>query len=282
MNAEAQISVAPPSTADFGLCARQLAALRRDAESLADSPEHEDALALIRGSAIEPGLEAALQADLEADAAGELRGRPGSCGQVIPLLLDSASNVARVLDSFWCHDFIAPPRAPGGEDAASTKDAERRAYESALDFYEGRLPPAVIAWLRGAEDALATATTLFLRHYMRPFRILTTVVLVGGLWMLLMVSTYAIDSRRLSMTFLWVGVLASAATGLWMFVQFDRDELLSRIGRTTAGEVTFNGGLVRRVFTWGVLPILSVAAVQYPSVTQSLFAWLQPLMLALR
>jgi hypothetical protein len=100
--------------------------------------------------------------------------------------------------------------------------------------------------------------------------------------MLLMVSTYAIDARRLSMTFIWVGVIAAAATGLWMFVQFDRDELLSRIGHTTPGEVTLDAGFARRVFTWGLLPILSVAAAHYPAVTQTFFAWLQPLMTALR
>ena len=283
LTAEEQISTAPPTIRDFGICARQLAALGRDAAMLPATTGEDaaGAIARIRAVTIDPSLEESLRTDLDAEAAGELRGTHGG-GCLLPILVESAANVASVLEAFWSRDVAATKREREDDDEETSKASPRKPYESAIDFYQGRLDKDAIAWLRGAEEALATATALFLRHYMRPFRILTTVVLGSGLWMLLMVSTYAIDARRLSMTFIWVGVIAAASTGLWMFVQFDRDELLSRIGHTTPGEVTFDGGFARRVFTWGLLPILSVAAVHYPNVTQSAFAWLQPLLLALR
>jgi hypothetical protein len=61
-----------------------------------------------------------------------------------------------------------------------------------------------------------------------------------------------------------------------------RNALLSRIAGTTPGHLTFNGTLALRVFAWGVVPLLGVAAAQYPTLANTLFHWLEPFTRALR
>jgi hypothetical protein len=69
---------------------------------------------------------------------------------------------------------------------------------------------------------------------------------------------------------------------LWMFFTLDRDATLSAIANSNAGEVTLNGNLITRVVTWGVLPMVSAIAAQYPEFSQWAFAAVEPLAHALR
>jgi hypothetical protein len=47
-------------------------------------------------------------------------------------------------------------------------------------------------------------------------------------------------------------------------VALDRDPVISAMGNTTAGAVSWNWALARRVVSWGLLPMVSLFAAQYP------------------
>ena len=94
--------------------------------------------------------------------------------------------------------------------------------------------------------------------------------------------SYPFEPHRLLLTCIWVIMGSVVASGLWIFVQMDRSTLLSLINGTRPGELTVDGPLVLRVLTWGVLPLLSVAAAQYPEVASALLRWLEPFARALR
>jgi hypothetical protein len=72
------------------------------------------------------------------------------------------------------------------------------------------------------------------------------------------------------------------AASLWVFVQLDRNTLISHISGTDPQHVTFNSALALRVFAWAILPLLSVAAAQYPEVADALYRLISPFQHALR
>jgi hypothetical protein len=45
----------------------------------------------------------------------------------------------------------------------------------------------------------------------------------------------------------------------------DRDPVTSAIGKTTAGSVHFDMGFVMRTVSWGLIPLASLVAAQYPA-----------------
>jgi len=168
----------------------------------------------------------------------------------------------------------------GKSDLAPASSALRAGEDGAT---EGALePPAQLLWLREAESLVATVTALILNRHVRPFQYFVYTLTGCTLLLLLAVSTYAFEPHRLLLTCIWVMVGASVALGLWVYVQMDKNGLLSRISGTTPGQLTWDGALVVRVVTWVVLPLLSVAAVQYPDLANRVFAFLEPLTRALQ
>jgi hypothetical protein len=90
------------------------------------------------------------------------------------------------------------------------------------------------------------------------------------------VTSYPFEPYRLLLTFIWVVMGSVVATGLWVFLKMDRNTLMSHIAGTSPNEVTLNGAFALRLFAWGVIPLLSVAAAQYPEVGNVLFGIFDP------
>jgi hypothetical protein len=65
-------------------------------------------------------------------------------------------------------------------------------------------------------------------------------------------------------------------------VRMDRNTLMSHITGTSPNEVTLDSSFWIRIFAWGVVPLLSVAAAQYPEIANFLFNVVSPFTRALR
>jgi hypothetical protein len=70
--------------------------------------------------------------------------------------------------------------------------------------------------------------------------------------------------------------------GIWIFVELDRNTVISHIAGTAPGKLTVNGALAVRVVAWAVLPVLGVAATTYPEVASALYGLVEPFVRALR
>ncbi len=66
-----------------------------------------------------------------------------------------------------------------------------------------------------------------------------------------------------------------------MFIQLDRNTLLSLVSGTSPGKVTFDASFVLHLATWVGVPLLGLAAAQYPEVANALGAVLEPFRRAL-
>jgi hypothetical protein len=61
-----------------------------------------------------------------------------------------------------------------------------------------------------------------------------------------------------------------------------RNTLMSHISGTSPNEVTWNAAFVLRVVAWAIVPLLGIAATQYPQLANVLFNVLGPVTRALR
>jgi hypothetical protein len=127
-----------------------------------------------------------------------------------------------------------------------------------------------------ADVLVASLTALTVRELLRHFRYFVAVLTLGALLMLIMISSYAFQPRRFMSTLLWGVVMIVVTVCLVIYVRLDRDELLSRIGRSTPSRVTLNVPFVRWVLTWVVLPIAGAAALQYPELARGILGWIMP------
>ncbi len=127
---------------------------------------------------------------------------------------------------------------------------------------------------RAIDDLTATLVAVFVPRYVRHFRLFMPLVIFGSILSVAMTSLYFIQPERLITSLIFVWVAAVVLAGFVIYTDLDRDPVLSAIGKTTAGSVHFDWGLVTRTLSWGLLPLASLVASQYPalgSLVSSLF-----------
>jgi hypothetical protein len=119
------------------------------------------------------------------------------------------------------------------------------------------------------------------RYSMIQLRNLILFVIYGYAFLVICLSVYPFQGRRalgnlLSIAFLGLLVGISA-----ILVQMDRDGILSRLDNTEAGRASlFSVGL--RLLSVGGVPLLAVAASQFPAMAEFLGSWVRPMLEAAR
>lgn len=131
------------------------------------------------------------------------------------------------------------------------------------------------------DPALRTFAALrlvaFLRTLFAHLRNSLLSALVPGFLLLIAISTYQVQPKRLLFLSIWSALAVAVLATIWTFVQIDRNRTLSAIGGTTAGEVEIDGVFVRNVLTYGVLPLLGLVASRFPQLGHLLSGYLNPL-----
>jgi len=132
-----------------------------------------------------------------------------------------------------------------------------------------------------ANEFVALPYLMYIRYALLQLRNLLTFVGVAFVLGLLSINSYPFQSHHIMG---WVTTAVFVVIGFAIarvFVQMDRDALLSRLTNTKAGKVD-KTGLILRLATVGLVPALTVLSTQFPSVGRFLFSWLQPTLEALR
>jgi hypothetical protein len=199
-------------------------------------------------------------------------------------VLESARDAMRLLYGAWGgHLERQPPKEGEPADVpelGNIDPAERG--EDALGAEAGRYTPAEFKWLRSVEAYVASVVALLIRRHVRQFQTFMYTLTCCGLLLLAAVSSYPFEPHRLLMTALWVIIGSIIVVGLFVYVELDRNALISRLSGTEAGHMTLDGALALRVFAWVVVPLLGVAAAQYPDLANTLFGAVEPFARALR
>jgi flagellar biosynthesis protein FlhB len=89
-------------------------------------------------------------------------------------------------------------------------------------------------------------------------------VLGGLLLMLLAVTSYPFQPRNEFLFFNWVVILSFIGTVFWIFVQMDRDTVLSLLNGTNPGQINFSRELMLRTLLYVAVPLLALLGAQFP------------------
>jgi len=178
---------------------------------------------------------------------------------------------------------LAVPVAPGPAGTPTRADSEDAAVPGdAAWAVEWRFTPREMAWLRRAQGLVATIVVLLVNRHIRQFRAFVYTLTACTLVLLAAISSYPFEPHRLLFTFAWALICGVVVAGLWIYIELDQNTFMSQVAGTTPGHLTLNFALAGRVVTWVVLPLLGVAATQYPALANTLFRVVEPFAHALR
>jgi hypothetical protein len=226
-----------------------------------------------RAAAIEPsiersagrGMQREMPSGTQALAQSEQRGAPTR-----PTPRHAAAPAAARADA---------PSAPSrrASSAAAVSDGGDALTAASWQFGAGEL-----GWLRECQGFVATVVALIVSRYVRQFRYFLYAMTASIALLLLALSSYPFEPHRLLLSCSWGVVGSVVGTGLWIFIELDRNTVISQLSGTSPGKVTLNGALVLRLLAWVILPVLGVAATTYPDVANMLYRVVEPFVRALR
>ena len=192
-------------------------------------------------------------------------------------VISSAARLSKLLRR------VSRGRLNGTGGAAPTAEKEAAVeLSSNLTPVASKFSRQELVWLSHAESHVATVAALVVVRYVRNVRIFALTLTLCALTLLLTIVSYPFEPQRLLLTCLWVIMLSVVAVGLCVYVGLDQSGVMSRISGTQPGKVTLNGALAAHVVTWVVLPLVGVAAAQYPQVAKTLFQVVEPFAKALK
>jgi hypothetical protein len=169
-----------------------------------------------------------------------------------------ARTLQPVLEPYWQTKPLPSDAAPRGKDTVAPP-AESSIEKRAVD-------PAALAWLRQAEEFVASHLVIYVAYVFLHLRNLLSAFLISGLLLFVSIAAYPFQPARVLVVFLIALIVLLATLAVGSFLQMDRDEILSRVGRTQAGKVSWDLSFIIRIVIYGLLPILSVVATRIPEV----------------
>ncbi len=160
----------------------------------------------------------------------------------------------------------------GKADAVS--DVLNLAMPEALRFFD-RVPAPWDSTGMEQQRYLALRFVALIRYTLLNIRNLYTFVVYGFACLVVCVATYPFEGKsNLSALLTTVFVFILISVGL-MFVQIQKDSILSLIEGSGVGEVSY-GELFKHLVSIGGVPALIVLATQFPSIADMVLSWAKP------
>jgi hypothetical protein len=168
-------------------------------------------------------------------------------------LLAETTLLLNVLKTFW-------QEAPG-----VTFEEERLAFDP------------VRKWHRHAEELIAMELTIVIRELLS--RVMSYLMLILALLVLMVtaLSSFPIQPKQPLLALTWVYVATGIAVGLMIVVLMERDPILSRLSGTKPNRVTWDMDFIWKLTLYGLVPLLTLFAAQFPDVGNTLLRWLAPI-----
>ena len=136
----------------------------------------------------------------------------------------------------------------------------------------GGASPGTEEFFAEGEEFVVSRVVNFLAVVFPSLQNLAWFVLAGLLLMLLAVTSYPFQPRNEFLFFNWVVILLFIATVFLIFIQMERDTVLSLLNGTQPGEVNFNRELVLKVALYLAVPLLALFGAQFPESVQQILS----------
>lgn len=188
--------------------------------------------------------EVALGEALEANARGEIEAERAARIRALGALDDASQHVQRMLNHVE-------------EPGAFPADAEIR---------------------KELTEYVALRAIAYIRYVFAEIRNSLLAFTVGILFLLAGLGSFHFQPIRSVYILLWSVIGIVAVLTVVIFIQMDRDTVLSRIGGTTPGEVNpIKSGFLTRLIAFVLPPVAALIVTQFPRLGQPLSSWLNPL-----
>jgi hypothetical protein len=202
--------------------------------------------------------------------------------ELSPPLPDADREALSVADSAAVFDAESTEQAAAGRELTGAESAAQRALTTRAAEVARLVMPTTPGFEVARRDAPASLTKLLDRaESFVAIQVVTSLgpkfvqlgnllefAVVGMLLITFAFASYPFQPQQLLVAFSLTLAATVVLVLLIAIVQADRDPLLSAIGGTSPGRITFDRGFISRVVMYGVMPVLTVIATQFPAAGQ--------------
>ena len=194
----------------------------------------------------------------------------------------AAGGCLSVLIPYWRSRSI--DEGYGSRDAAAHAPAHADAPAPATPQGECATSPwtePARRWLEQVEDLLALELVNFVGECTVHLRNLAGFLAIGPLLLLLAATSYPFQPQRFLLVSIWGVLLAVAGGVLWTYIQMERNEVLSRVSKTSPDRVSLNWTFLTQAAAI-LVPLLGAVLTQFPFASDSFNQWLDPVVRILK
>ena len=182
--------------------------------------------------------------------------------------------LTQILKRFWRARPL-PGSLVGGRPGEAQLSVRPGPEQNTAEVYQRLLPDTLHLWLRLAEDFLAIQVVTYINRLFPHLRNGLLNVTIGFVLLLLALIVYPFQPQRYLVLLSTVLLVMTVPTTMYVLAQMNRDEVLSRIAKSQPGKLTWDRAFISQIVIYGVLPLLSLIATQFPEVRGAAFSWLE-------
>ncbi len=265
----------PSSLAALESSVTQAASVLRAARALLQAPDSNSELREICRQAVAEGEHYVLVAEAQLSEAFRVRWVDDS--QRLPTSETPPIRKKRVIHSTgdWRQTLVSCGHAQRAltQFVQVLKNVLERYWTTTQAIMASRdLTPGEKEFFDLAEEFIAGRVLNFLAIIFPSLRNLGFFVLAGLLLMLLAVTSYPFQPRNEFLFFNWVVILGFVGSVGLIFVQMDRDTILSFFNGTAPGQINISRELVMRTLLYVVVPLLALLGAQFPESLQKVLS----------
>jgi hypothetical protein len=136
-------------------------------------------------------------------------------------------------------------------------------------------------WYLRAEEFVAMQVVFIVRELIARLATVFFYIIAAVLLLVAAQQSFPFEPHQQLLGTAWIYVLVAVALVFGVYVQMERDPLLSAISSTPAGRIRWDATIWSKVFLYGVIPLASIFAAQFPQIGTTLLDWLSPVQKAL-
>ncbi|MDQ5872884.1 MAG: hypothetical protein M3547_11855 [Acidobacteriota bacterium] len=215
---------------------------------------------------------------------GKSKSKPSEDGDKSPgsILGSLAEDAQQRLSEVWLAraDWRADRERDARVKVLAALDSASNYVQGMLNELDPESKDAKVLELRTEmTEFLALRSIAYIRYVFAEIRNSLLAFTFGILFLLAGLASFHFQPLRSVFVVLWAVIVLIVVWTVAIFVQMDRDSILSSISGTKPGELNpLKSGFLLRVLTFAVPPVLALVLTQFPQVGQPLLSWLAPLM----
>jgi hypothetical protein len=134
------------------------------------------------------------------------------------------------------------------------------------------------SWLGLAEEVVAVRVVQYIASVLQEIKRIAAFLLISLVATSLLIASYWFQSESMVTLMFMMILFGTVGSLVYVSVEMNREELLSRAIGTDPGKVNWSIGFIVNLTLIGVVPILLAVSSQFPTVRSALFAWVEPLL----